>query len=301
MIRQNLGYKILALVAAIGLWFYVTGEKMSTPGVPVSVKLDVRNLPRGLQVAEISRNVTITLAKGVLPADAKDQIQAYVDLNGLRKGAHQLAVLTNRDDLVVNITPAVVAVILDRMANRAMPIVCQARGTPPAGYRLDVGKLDPPSAVITGYSEAVSKVVALTVPVNAAGRYDLDGWFPVKPVDSAQQIVAGVAVKPETVHLILTARQTEATKVLLISSKLSGHPAPGYVLVDSDISPAEVTVTGPPEVLAKTNLLRTDPMDITGATGDISRQIGYRAPRGLLIQGPTRAKVTIHIQKATGG
>lgn len=300
LIRQNLGYKILALLAAIILWFYVTGEQIASTSAPIPVKLGIRNLPHGVQVVSIPETVMVTLPKGTTLSSFKNGIHAYADLSDSQRGNNLVVVQLDpatHNGTSLSVTPASVPVILDKIGSRRMTVNCQPEGTAPAGYRFEVSGIDPSTAVVSGFSNSLDKVASLQVLVNADRRYDLDGWYSVKALDSSRHVVPDVTIKPEVVRVSLTTHQVASSKEVLISPDLSGSPSPEYSVTDVSVSPTEILVSGSPDALAKVGTIRTEKLDLTGATDTLKQTLHLIIPSGLSLRGSNHAEITVRVEK----
>ena len=62
-------------------------------------------------------------------------------------------------------------------------------------------------------------------------------------------------------------------KALPIRAKVSGRPADGYELIEVQIEPPIITINGPQTVLGAETELLTEPIDISGLSGNITKQI----------------------------
>jgi YbbR domain-containing protein len=138
----------------------------------------------------------------------------------------------------------------------------------------------------------VRQVVANVDEGNAVGT--IDGDFPVVALDGQGAQVGGVTVTPTTAHVHITMGKVPAARVLFVSANYLGVRYP-YRVTGIDISPQSVTVTGRPELLAHASTVLTAPIDLSTATGDVTRQVVCMPPPGLAISGPDRVTVTFHI------
>lgn len=89
MIRENFGYKVFALLAAIALWAYVNSERSPTTTVRIGVPVEARNLGRQLTASGLPErlDVVVTGPKGYVEGLAPGDISAYVNARGLSPGA----------------------------------------------------------------------------------------------------------------------------------------------------------------------------------------------------------------------
>lgn len=214
LIRQNLGYKLVALIASVVLWFYVTGEPSDTPTSTFPVKLVVRNIPDGFTVSHVPKEVTVTAPRGVASSKIKDNnIQAFVDLSGAQIGPNRLPIQTfpaSLNGYAITASPEVVTVNLEMILHRYLPVNCVfAKGNT---SQPRVVAIDPPKATIQGNRDALNRVARLqvTLPVSVTG--DQEGWYSIVPVDSQGLVILGINVFPGSAHVVTTSGQISNSK-----------------------------------------------------------------------------------------
>lgn len=67
-------------------------------------------------------------------------------------------------------------------------------------------------------------------------------------------------------------------KMVAVIPDLSGEPAYGYSVLGVRVTPPTITLTGLPEQLFEIDMVRTEPVMITGATQDVVRDVGVVLP-----------------------
>lgn len=86
-------------------------------------------------------------------------------------------------------------------------------------------------------------------------------------------------------------------RTVAIVPTLEGVPAGGFVVRAVEVRPPVVTLTGPMEVLQKTDTVATTEVNIQNARTDVTRIVGLRLPPGIRSVGTVT--VTVHIGPAT--
>lgn len=192
-LAQNWFLKLLSLVFALILWFFVMGERKLEVGY--AVPLELRNLPAGLMVAnDVPSLVDVrisgprTLLMNLRPED----ISIAVDLKDLQPGLSSFRRLEERINIpsalkVTRISPSFIDLKLDRMKEKTVPVVATLIGNLPAGARLESVVVTPETVTVAGaegelkdVSEVVTEAVSLegvkesfslVVPVNYRGHF----------------------------------------------------------------------------------------------------------------------------------
>lgn len=192
-LAENWVLKVLSLVFALVLWFFVIGERRLEVGY--AVPLELKNVPPGMMVAnEVPSLVDVrisgprTLLMNLRPTD----INISVDLKDLQPGLTSFKRLEERLNIpsglrVTRLSPSFVDVKLDRVNEKSVPLRVEIAGTPAEGFRVGPLQATPPRVEISGAEgelkdvfEAVTETVnvdgvresfSLMVPVNYRGKF----------------------------------------------------------------------------------------------------------------------------------
>lgn len=211
-LRSNIYAKILALLLAIILWLFVTGDRITrtTPALKVwqDVPLRVENLNPDYVVTEIVTSVDLTLeglpdAFEALPIQ---EIDAFVDLYGKEAGNHLVMVQGRppRGLSLVLIEPEQVRVTLEAYFSSDFPVEVEIIGEPAAGWRL-VSHTVLPETVLVGAPESVfGQIDRIGILVDMTGMRLLES-LELEPVayDLEGNLVKGMAIDPPLVTVRL--------------------------------------------------------------------------------------------------
>lgn len=176
IIFSNLGLKVLAVVLAVSMWFFITyrGQAEMSLDVPIGFK----NVPRGLEILKQSvRNVTLTmrgherLLKSLRPVD----IGVTIDLSNAKKG--EATFFFDKDNVVaprtldiLRIEPTYVKVTLDESIEKVVPVKPAIIGTPEKGYRVTTVEVKPSTVRVEGAKTELARVAVLrTEPIDITG------------------------------------------------------------------------------------------------------------------------------------
>lgn len=301
-LRHNFGYKLLALVFACLLHFYVAGLINARPPHLMTLPITVRNLPPSLILDDKSLPaVTLTLdgPSEEISRLSDTSVTAWVDLSHARAGqTPPLPVHLSGLPATVTVDgdPHPVTLMVQPRRRRQIPVSADDIGLAPPGYSFAAPAVSPREAVITGTREAVESVTRLVAqadPDQAAGAVDDD--FAVVALDATGSPVGDVTVTPPTAHIRLDLVRALARKTLLVSASVTGTlPAP-YRFGSVEVSPVAVEAEGRPERLAAINSLLTRPVDVSGATVDIVRRVEPIVPPGVSLSPRGPITVTIHV------
>lgn len=192
-LTENWILKLLSLVFALILWFFVMGERRVEVGY--TVPLELKNVPSGMMIAnEVPSLVDVRLSgpRTMLMNLSPSDISISVELGDLKPGLTSFKRLEERLNIpsglkVTRLSPSFVDVRLDRVKTKTVPVEAIFAGTPAQGHNLRDLQIKPPRVEIEGAEselkdvnevqtepvdiEGVKESFALIVPLDYQGRY----------------------------------------------------------------------------------------------------------------------------------
>lgn len=303
-LRENLGYKLLALGFAIALHYYVVAQEPPPPLRTVRVQLTPRDLPPNLlfdQKVAPRVSVTLTGPADVLSHVADADVTASVDLSRARAGKNaptpvQVTLQPGESGLVIDVQPAAVSLTLSSKAKRRLTIAASDPGTPPAGFVFHAAQITPRYATVEGPQEAVASVKQVVANVEAGRAVGtIDNDFSLVALDQQGAQVNGLTLTPTSAHVLIKMDRVPSSRTLFVDANVTGAPAYPYKVTGVDVSPQTVTVAGRPEVLSAVGSVLTEPINVSGATADVTRKVNCVTPPGLAVSGSKKVTVTVHI------
>jgi YbbR domain-containing protein len=174
---RNPGLKVMAVLLATALWFIVAGEQNVER--TLRVPLEFRNKPVDLEILG-DRPTTVDLrvlgSSALLSRVDAGEVVAVVDLTGARPGSRLFHMRTDEVRVpygveVLQLTPATIALELEKSARRTVEIVPAVEGDPAPGFVADVVTSDPSTVEVEGPESHIKDLVAATTePVSIAGQ-----------------------------------------------------------------------------------------------------------------------------------
>ncbi|MBN2233238.1 MAG: YbbR-like domain-containing protein [Deltaproteobacteria bacterium] len=182
---NNLNLKILSLIIAVLLWFFVIGESKTEQGMEIPVEF--KGIPEAVTIVNDVPSAIHIRVKGsatlLRPLNDKPPIFS-VNLSAADIGEN--IVLLDQKYLknlplgvaVVDISPVSITVVLDRIVEKRLPVEVTTVGAVPPGYVLSRLAAVPETVLVRGtrtYLEDIERIA--TKPVNLAeidGRMERD-------------------------------------------------------------------------------------------------------------------------------
>ena len=206
---RNLGYKAVALVLALLLWYDVTSDETTVIEYPVPLQIAVegadmiittqQQLPPEVEVAFSGTGMELLrLDKDDLAVQERvqggenDSIVVTLDLGDIRKPA-DLALTP------IGITPRQVTVVTDRFMERTVPLSTVGAPRPADGYRIESVQVTPSTVRVRGVTAEVRPIGSLGLDLSQID--DVDGEFDERMEIAIPESLRTVTVTPDTVRI----------------------------------------------------------------------------------------------------
>lgn len=211
---------------------------------------------------------------------------------------------------VTSCEPSTITVNVERYITRRVPVVLEMVGEMPQGLYLDSYKTDPtmlsisgPQSLVTSVSRVVARLdlgdlshlrmsdrTAIDIVLEDANGQVIQS--PKLEVTNQTVITGAVVVETELVP--------QKSVPLVPENFVTGSPAQGFVLSGVELGQESMQVAARQEALDAITLIGTDsPLNIEGATQDVTGYVRIRKPSGVENTLPTEIAVTARIEEAT--
>ena len=291
--------KFLCLVVACALWVYVMNEQNPQMENIYTVPVETRNLDRSLVATNVPSTVKvkIRMSRSDMIYMRADNIKAYVDLAGITDGEYPntpIHISVPGDETVLAVTPQTFNLNVDTYAVKTLPANVQLFGTPEMNFSVESNKVTPDTITIAGSSSQIARADRAVVSVNIAGKEKSFTEFDsMNILDADGNTVAGLDIMPSQVKVAVKMQEQTKLGNLPIKMETKGEPAKGYKVGKITISPAVATLTAPVSFFEKNRTLDMDPIDVTGASRNMTQVLNVPVPTGGSVAVP---KVTVTVE-----
>jgi YbbR domain-containing protein len=198
---------------------------------------------------------------------------------------------------VLNYTPTTVAVALDRLGQREVPVVVE-RGQVPEGLAIGAPRVSDRTVVATGPESQLGRVERAVARVQIFDSgIDVQRQVDLVPVDVDGAQVPSVELEPATVTVEIDVRAVETSKTVPVRPRTTGSVAEGFEMIAIRAEPSVVTVFGLPDDLAQVEEVSTEPISIGGLAETDEFDAELTLPPGTrLAAGTDPIVVTIEVQ-----
>jgi len=309
LVTHNWPLKLAAIALATLLYGGLVLSQ-TTDSFPGSVQIGIVNAPSDAIV--LSTLGSVNRIRYVAPPDLglridSDSFRATVDLaNVTPTGAPvTLGVTVDAVDSrvqVLDFEPKKITVTVDRVGTKTVPVRV-ALGPIPSG--LDVGDpvVDTENATVSGPQSIVAKVTEAQAPITVdASGIDIDQLVSLVAIDDTGTelgVDSRVEIDPARVRVQVQVFTDRRSKALPVTPNVVGTPAAGFEVASIEVDPPVVSVQGDANDLASLDRADTLPVSISGASSEVSQDVGFALPAGVQALNPTTVHVIVHLRPVT--
>lgn len=298
LFRHNLPAKILALLGAVVLWFFVMNDENPSVNSTFTVPVYTINEPDGYTVKLSTREVTLKVKapRASFTAIKADDFKAYLDLTDIGEGTDKVKVRTvvPQGFEVVDISDDTITVTVEALIEKQLSVNIQVTGNTGAHSALERVVPEKEHIKISGPRSNVDRVNRVVGYLNLANNTaDFGAKVKLTPVDADGNIVDGVTLSSQDIEVTAKILSGVDKKVVSIKPVYSGVPEQSYEVAVTSVQPDKVEITGKIEVLEKLNEIFTDTVVVDGANADVTKEVNLVLPDGII--SPSQ-KVTVKIQ-----
>lgn len=289
---ENLIAKILCVLAAIVLWFYVVAtdtviDERTFSGVSVSLKnLDAIENSLGLSVISgynATVDITVGGTKSELSRISAEDIKAYVDLkNIVSSGEYSLEVKTSLPSGVSASSMSVnyINVYVDKRTTISVPVKALETHTMESNYTLGTPILSLDTVTVSGpaaelaeidYARVMLDLGRVTKSMSSTGTLEL--------IDRSGAVISNPYIRLQTTEVnVYYPVYTYKEVALTVSYKYNYYNASNVMVT---VSPATMLVKGDPDTLEKLDSIVVTQLDEKKISGDSTQTVAIQLPDGV--------------------
>jgi YbbR domain-containing protein len=305
---KNLRTFLLALILGVSVWLSAVSaaDPNDVRAFPNPIPLEVIGQdPSLILTSEIPQTVDVSLRapRSVWESlvTRENAVRAIVDLSGLSAGEHTCDVqiiVDQRPYQIVLANPTTVDVVLESLATQTFPLSLSLSGQPAAGYQVGEATKDITEIAVSGPESLVKQAVRARVPINLDGvREGIDESVPVQVLDGQDQIVRGLTINPESVHVTVPISQQGGFRDVAVKVVVQGQQAAGYRIENISVFPPVVTVfADDPELVNQLpGIVETQPLDLQDRKENVSTRLSLNLPENITLIGAQTVQVQVSI------
>jgi len=298
---KNLSIKFLSLLLAISLWVYVATVENRTDYFPGEIAIEPQNLTSTLAAVYDQDTVRIKISapSSVWNKLIQDDFAAYVDLQNLSLGTHQVKVKVTSSVpgvQIVEIDPEEIRVRIETAVTATYQVGTKLEGKLAPGYEVIETSVEPAKVEAKGAKDVINSVTQATAIVNLNGQdRDLKEKIKLVALDEFEKPVKNIFFTPEKVEVKISVAKEGGGKIVGVKPKLVGNPASGYWISQLTFEPATLRIIGSEDKLENIQYLETKEINISGLNQVKEVEVDITLPEGVTLLAGEPKAVTIKI------
>ena len=318
-LTNNIGLKILSVLFAVVLWLAVNNydnpDITRTFRIPVSTMEEQVLINMG-KAYTIDPDTSVLLVSVTGPRKTVDDLEnsdfkATADLSqlsGYEDGLQTAEAVVeasnttvqeaiNKGTLQISYRKRV-NITLEPRSDEQTYVVGETTGTPAEGYAIGDIFVSPNLIKVSGPMSVVSQITKIAAPVNVDNlTADCSVDASLVMYDANGNVIedSKIMLTPSVVTVNI---QILGTKTVPVECDTTGTPAEGYVFVELEYAPKEVTIKGSPFVLNSIDKITipAETINLEGATADVENSIDitpYLTAVGVSLVKPEENKIAV--------
>lgn len=293
--------KILSLLGAILLWFFVMKEQNPIVDITYTVPVEVQGLSSDYVVQNVPKEVRVHLQgpRNTILAISQSSLKAHVDMSDVTPGQLNLPIefVPPSGVNLVEITPDSVLVTVDEYMVREMPVEVQQIAKVPDDIAIKSISTVPKVVSVSGAKEQVSRVAHVILKVKMGDRRaNFTASGNLVAVDGAGKEMDSVTITPRQGQAQISLEQIRFEKNLTVTPNFIGSVPEGYIIKSVTVEPQQVLVSGKENGIKSMTDIKTVPIALGNQTSTIDGDFDILSS-DMYNSNPGKVHITVEIMK----
>ena len=299
--RKNLPEKCLALIVAIGCWVFVMNDQNPQIENTYTVPISIVNAPEGYQISKDVEEVKLKVRapRSLFSNIDSTNFKAYVDLNGVENGIHDLQIQTILPSgfELVSLGPTKVSVNVDKIEQKEVPIRLNLSGIPGDGKVVASVEQSIQNVTVEGPISVLNKVTVAVGYIGVNGNTEnFNVTVPLMAVNDKDKEIEGVKLVSKTVDVSISLARGLNTKIVDVKPTLMSDLPTDYILKSVKVEPSKIEISGKADTIGNMTYLSTENISLANTTKSVKQTVKLIVPEDVNVSNK-EVTVTIDIEK----
>ncbi|MFY9176823.1 MAG: CdaR family protein [Caldicoprobacterales bacterium] len=305
--ERNITLKVISIVIALILWSMTPSNRdplrdMSFRDIPIRIENEQKLSENGLMISSDmpdTYSFDIKAKSSMVRYIDKSKIIAIVDLSEVNKTGEQrvsVEISGLPSNIEIKSLPDI-DINVERIVSKTVPVIPKVAEKDSVEFGKRYYEINPRFVEVRGPESLISTAAYAQISVSLGVKdRRIDRSLMVELFNEEDEIIEPdlITINPE--YCVLT---VYPNKTVRVDPQITGEPAEGFVVMGQEIKPGEVTISGEPEVLAATDTITTEVLDIQGATGDINKELKLQQHEDIRLSPgePSHIQVLVRVER----
>lgn len=272
LLSSSMFLRIVALIIALILWFYISGDKGTEMVRTIRCPVQYINAPYQTSLKNTTSNVDVQLSgeRQILSRLDTEKVKCQVDLAGLDPGKYSILIRATvpRNVRLIDVIPSHARIEIARVLEKKFRVNLDILEGLPSGLFVDSVMIDPQEVKITGREDDISAIEKVYVsPTLEQLKTGGDINLKVK-IDPDEVAANELDISPSEVKVNAVLARGIPKREIPVNVRLTGKPHPDFQVGSVSVEPVSVKVEGKMNELEKIDKVDTETFDITGVSAD---------------------------------
>jgi len=285
--RRNLPQKILSLITALLLWFFVMEAQDPTIEGYYDVTVTPSNVPYEFFVDCTEKTIKIKTRapRSYFVKYDANAFRAYANLEGMGEGKHEITpqIVMPQGFELVEAEPPMIHVMVDSFAERQMPYELVTKGNVSSDTAIKSMTKSMEFVTIMGPKSLVDTVAKIygTLPFSN-NTESFEAQIPMKAVDGNNNPVPLVRVVPSVITVDVNLESGVEKKIVPIVAELT--TSDGWEVTKISVEPAQIEITGAESVVNSIVTIKTVPFTVQTGQRVFKEKLNLVVPEGVSVK-----------------
>jgi YbbR domain-containing protein len=299
VVKNNLAFKITAIVLAILLWFYVFYVFGAKATKTAQIQIQVEGLNPSYEVSLNQSIIRVTFAAPIQQIEQVEKnIRATMDLSNIGPGIYNRRpkLITPKEVEIIMTDPSSIEVTVESIISKDFPIKPTLKGKLQPGTMLGDVLLTPDKISLTGTNTALQNVTA-TIEIDISNAVsDLFGYAEIKVLNNKNEAVDNVTLSAKAVKFHIPIITSDITKTVPIVPNFIGTSR--LAILSFSFTPPMITIRGSVKALESIQSLSSGPIDLSQLQENTTGEVEIILPTGIKREKETgKIKFTVQVEE----
>lgn len=288
LIQRNLPTKIMSLLVAIVLWFFVMNDQNPSMDGFFTIPITYVGEPSNYNVIHSTDSVRVKVRgpRSLFVSSTPGDFSATVNINNFHDGVNSYEITTTVPyglELLEN-KPEVVEVVLDPIVENTVPVAIILTGNPAAGMTVYNTVQQVTEAMVTGPKTAVDEVAKIIGYLNIDNEIsDVIKNVTLVAVNINGREVSNVSIYPATTEATASLVRGLSRKVVAIKPNIVGKLPININLKNIILQPDIIEIAGNDDLLQGIADLTTEEISLSNVRDNATKRVKLILPEGITV------------------
>jgi YbbR domain-containing protein len=298
-IKNNLAFKITAIVLAILLWFYVFYVFGAKTTKTAQIQIQVEGLNSSYEVILSQPSINVTFSAPIQQIEQLEKnIRVRMDLSNIGPGSYQREpeLIYPKGVEIISLDPTAVEVKVENIVMKDFVIEAISKGKLKPGTLLGEISLTPDKVSIQGTKDILATIASVIIEIDVSTAVsDLSGAAEIKVLTKNRELVENISVSTKVIKFQIPIITSDITKTVPIIPNFIGTSS--GAIQSFSIQPQVITLRGTVASLEKIQSIFTVPIDLSQINQTITKEIEIILPEGIRRENTTeKIRMTLQVE-----